>query len=82
MSGLSVRGGNTRVFINGELVHTFQSGSSPIDYISATIGDLRTGRGLKYTGTIYDLGMYNRELTDQEIMTNWEYAREKWSITN
>ena len=78
----SVRGGNTRVFINGELVHTFQSGSSPIDYISATIGDLRTGRGLKYTGTIYDLGMYNRELTDQEIMTNWEYAREKWSITN
>ena len=71
----------TKIYINGTYLTSFTSGTTPVDYKFATIGDLRTGRGLKFTGTIYDLALYNKALTEEEVNTNWLYAQEKWGIT-
>ena len=78
---VATRGSETKIYINGEHVTSFTSGITPVDYKFATIGDLRTGRGLKFTGTIYDLALYNKALTEDEVNTNWIYAQEKWGIT-
>ena len=78
---VATRGSETKIYINGEYLTSFTSGTTPVDYKFATIGDLRTGRGLKFTGTIYDLALYNKALTEDEVNTNWIYAQEKWGIT-
>ncbi|MDD6272491.1 MAG: prepilin-type N-terminal cleavage/methylation domain-containing protein [bacterium] len=74
------RGGNTKVYINGELVKSFSSGKNPVDYKMATIGDLRPTRGLKFTGKLYDLALYNTELSSDAVKHNWNYAKSKWNI--
>lgn len=79
---VATRGANTKIYINGEYVTSFVSGTTAVDYKFATIGDLRTGRGLKFTGTIYDLALYNKALTEEEVQTNWEYADTRWQITS
>lgn len=76
-----IRGGKTNVYINGELLKTFTSGSAVVNYNFATIGDLRPGRNLKFTGTIYDIALYNKALSSDEVNTNWLYAQEKWKIS-
>lgn len=78
----AVRGGKTNIYINGSLYTSFNSGLDPVEYTSATIGDLRPGRGLKFTGVIYDFAMYNKALTETEVQTNWEYADARWQITS
>ena len=70
----------TRVYINGELVREFKSGGDTVSYKFATIGDLRPSRGLKFTGNIYDLALYNTELTKNAVDFNWNYAKSKWHI--
>jgi hypothetical protein len=64
------------------LYTSFNSGLDRVEYTSATIGDLRPGRGLKFTGVIYDFAMYNKALTETEVQTNWEYADARWQITS
>ena len=51
-----------------------------LNYNSATLGDLRPGRELKFIGTVYDVALYNRALTEEEIQTNWNYANRNWNI--
>ena len=70
----------TRVYINGVEKKSFKSGANPVDYSIATIGDLRPSRGLKYSGVIYDLALYNTELTKNAVDFNWNYAKSKWHI--
>ena len=70
----------TRVYINGNKLKEFNSGITPVDYSIATIGDLRPSRGLKYEGKIYDLALYNTELSADAIRHNWNYAKDKWNI--
>ena len=70
----------TRVYINGELVREFKSGGDTVSYKFATIGDLRPSRGLKFTGNIYDLTLYNTELTKNAVDFNWNYAKKTWNI--
>lgn len=74
------RGGTAKLYINGSLISSFSTGSAVIDFKTATIGDLRPGRGLKLQGTIYDVALYNRALTASEVTTNWEYAKKIWNI--
>lgn len=76
----STRGGQTSIYINGVLIKSFASGINPVSYTFATIGDLRPGRGLKFNGVIYDLVLYNKELSSEEIAQNWEHARQRWNI--
>ena len=75
------RGGKTKVYINGELRKTFNSGSSVVNYKFATLGDLRPTRGLKYNGAIYDVAVYNKVLNEDEILHNWNYSKNAYSIT-
>ena len=77
----AVRGSDTKIYINGELLRTFTSGSTPVEYTSATLGDLRPGRNLKFVGTIYDMALYNKALNEEEVKANWDYAKEKWNIS-
>lgn len=76
----ATRGGATNVYINGVLVKSFTSGSTEVTFTIATIGDLRPGRGLKFQGTIYDMALYNKALSEEEITQNWEYAKKTWSL--
>lgn len=77
----AVKGNKTKLYINGELIKTFTSGNVDTIYNQATLGDLRPGRGLKFNGIIYDVALYNRALTANEIALNWNYANEVWKIS-
>ena len=74
------RNGTTRVYINGVEKKAFNSGSDFVKYSIATIGDLRPSRGLKYSGIIYDVALYNSELSSDAVIHNWNYAKNKWNI--
>lgn len=71
------RGEKTQLYINGNLMKEFESGNEQYTYRNLTIGDLRLGRGLKYTGIIYQFSLYSDILTKDEITTNWNYAKRK-----
>ena len=74
------RGGQTKVYINGELKKTFTSGNQAIVMEQVTIGDLRPYRNLKFTGTIYEVEIYNRILNENEIKENYEHSKDAWGI--
>lgn len=74
------RGDKTQVWVNGELLRTFDSGETPVVFNSATIGDLRPGRGLKFLGTIYEVIFYDHTLLEHEVEENWNLAKENWNI--
>lgn len=69
------RGGLTNVYINGQLISTFNSGNEIYTYKSCTIGDLRSGRGMKFIGSIYNFGLYGTLLSESQIAQNWEYTK-------
>ena len=69
------RSKETKVYINGELILTFESGDDVFTYNYATIGDLRVGRNLKFVGKIYDFSIYGVALNDSEVKENYEEAR-------
>ena len=79
---VGTRGGNTDIYINGTRKETITSGVNPVSYTYATIGDLRPGRNLKFTGVIYDMGLYNRALSEEEVQLNWDHANTTWGIDN
>ena len=72
--------GKTRVYINGSLIREFDSGGDTVSYKIATIGDLRPSRGLKFNGKIYDLALYNTELSTSAVNFNWSHAKNTWGI--
>ena len=69
------RGKQTKVYINGELILSFESGDEIFTYNYTTIGDLRVGRNLKFVGTIYNFGLYGVALNEDEVQENWEESR-------
>lgn len=76
----ATRGGTTSVYINGNLVNSFPSGTNKVSYGTSSIGDLREGRGLKFMGQIYDIAIYSKVLSEEEIKNNWNYAKDTWEI--
>jgi len=75
-----VRGGKTKVYVNGELKLEFDSGDDSISHASISIGDLRVGRNLKFEGNIYDFAFYTKALTEDEITQNYKYANSLYNI--
>lgn len=69
------RGKETKVYINGEHVGTFESGDEQYTYDYTTIGDLRVGRNLKFTGKIHNFAIYGVALNDKEIQENYEESK-------
>lgn len=69
------RNEESKVYINGEIVLTFESGDETFTYNYVTIGDLRVGRNLKFTGKIYNFAIYGVALTDNEVQQNYEEAK-------
>ena len=65
------RDGDAKLYVNGELKATGDGGSYEYTYQTLTIGDLRDGRGLKFKGTMYNVSIYGRALTEAEVMKNY-----------
>lgn len=74
------KNGKTKVYINGDKIKEFNSGGHDVSYTIATIGDLRPSRGLKFTGRMYDLTLYNSELSEESVLYNWNHAKKTWNI--
>lgn len=73
------RTGSTVVYINGQqITGNIKSGRSRIQTASVTIGDLRPLANQKFIGNLYDIEIYEKVLTAEEIQTNWEHAKKKW----
>ena len=75
-----VKGGKTKVYINSVLAKEFNSGDMSIKMEQVTIGDLRPYRNLKFTGVVYNIEVYNRILSQNEIESNYEHAKDAWGI--
>ncbi len=70
----------TKVYINGELKEKFTSGNKKIIVAQTILGDLREHRNLKFTGTLYEIEIYNRIISADEIKSNYEHSKSAWGI--
>lgn len=70
------KGGETKLYINGNLKKTFNSGklTNPT-FKNLTIGDLRLGRNLKFIGKIYDFAIYDSALSEEDVQANWNFFK-------
>ena len=73
----SVRGGETSIYINGELKARGPSGNSEFTYKTLTIGDLRKNRNLRYEGRMYNVSLYGRALTEAEVQQNYQAIKKE-----
>ncbi len=75
-----IKGGEARLYINGEYKATFDAGEDEMVDRIISIGDLRPERNLKYTGLIYAVDLYATALEENGIKENWEYVKEIYHI--
>ncbi len=76
------KGGQAKLYINGDMKAEFDSGSKEFENTTLTIGDLRAERNLRYVGTIYDVALYGKVLTEEEAKRNWKYVQKEYNIDN
>ncbi len=74
------KGGKAKLYINGDLKVEFDSGSMEFENTTLTVGDLRAERKLRYDGTIYDVALYGKVLTEEEVQRNWQYVSKEYNI--
>lgn len=72
--------GKSRIYINGNMVREFNSGSGVAPSTKAYLGDLRLGRKLKFTGKIYDMTFYDKVMSSDEINQNWLNSKKQYNI--
>lgn len=72
---VGVRDKKTKVYINGNLVSEFSSGVDKLEYDHLTLGDLRVGRNLKFTGKIYDFAIFDKALSDEQVISNYKNTK-------
>ncbi len=68
------RGGTAKIYVNGKLISTFAASSTVWNGV-LTIGDLRPNRAIGYRGSIDDIKMYSRILSDDEIKYNYNLEK-------
>lgn len=77
--------GSSKIYIDGQLVGT-KSNTDPINYGSASNNSYQVGRwgypsyGRHFEGNIYEVQVYDRALTDDEIAYNFEARRGRYGI--
>ncbi len=74
------KGTDAKLYINGTLKSTFEIENNTFNNTEITLGDLRPGRGLFYNGNIYDVIIYDRVLTENEIEYTWNYVKKQYHI--
>ncbi len=74
------KGRDANLYINGSLKSTFAIDNYTFNNTEITLGDLRPGRGLFYNGNIYDVLVYDRVLTKNEIDYTWNYVKRQYNI--
>jgi hypothetical protein len=71
----------TKIYINGSLVKEINSGTlNNLTYNYCTIGDVRSGRGMKFAGNVYNFALYGDILSDEEVAQNWNYVKNELGI--
>ena len=70
----------TKVYINGTLKLTFNSGHDIVENENVCVGNLRANGSLRYFGNIYDFALYGEILTDEEVAQNWNYVKNELGI--
>ena len=65
------KGGEAKLYINGELKASGTAGNYEYTYKTLTIGDLRKNRNLKFIGKMYNVSIYGRVLTEAEVIKNY-----------
>lgn len=76
----SERAGKTNIYLNGVKAVEFDSGNNDFTYKYCVIGDLRSGRGAKYIGNVYNFALYGEILTEEEVAQNWNYVKNELGI--
>ena len=74
-------GSLSEILVNGVLVNSFISAAvntSNIGYF--TLGDLRAGRDIRFCGDIRSIRLYNRLLTGDELIQNYEIEKIRYEI--
>ncbi|MBQ9313567.1 MAG: hypothetical protein IJ220_00970 [Clostridia bacterium] len=71
----AVKNQQTEVYLNGEKVASFKSGNSSLVNKYLTIGDLRVGRNLKFTGFVYDFAIFDKALTEEQVKVFYEKSK-------
>ena len=71
------KGGDAKLYINGELKKTGKAGTKDFSYKTLTLGDLRKDRGLLYQGRLYNVLIYGRVITDAEVKQNYNAIRKE-----
>ncbi len=74
------KGGEAKLYINGELKASGDAGNYEYTYNTLTIGDLRKNRNLKYKGKMYNVSIYGRALTETEVMKNYVAVKKELGI--
>lgn len=69
-------GGESKLYINGDLKKTFKSGNlTNPTFKNLTIGDLRLERNLKFVGKMYDFAVYDSALSEDDVRANWNFFK-------
>lgn len=63
----AVRGGETSIFVNGEIIHSYTNPGSHNWGGNFYIGELRANRNIVFDGLIDDVRVYRRILSESEI---------------
>jgi hypothetical protein len=65
----STKGGETVIYVDGADAHSFNNPGNSASWTNGNlyIGELRAGRNIYYDGTVDDIRVYNRILTDAEV---------------
>jgi len=65
----AAKGGESTIYVDGAAAHSFINPGNSSNWSGGEfyIGELRAGRGIYYDGTVDDIRLYNRVLTDAEI---------------
>ena len=72
----AIRGGESRVYVDGELIHTFINDGNGYSWFGDFyVGELRANRELAFDGYIENVRVYNYPLDDLSVLEIYEQGR-------
>jgi hypothetical protein len=75
----SIKNSESILYVNGVIDTIFIAGNADSQNVY-TLGDLRQGRYLNFTGTISNTQIYNRVLTPQEVLQNYNATKSRFNL--
>jgi hypothetical protein len=73
-------GTTANAYLNGSFVNTISVGTAAKQTNTFTIGATASGTGIFYKGNVADTKVYNRALTPDEILQNFNATRSRYGV--